>query len=523
MLRRHLLAAALLVGCGGSQVVEEKPIVRDPATQAPTDPDAERDQALQFSEPLKLTGVVFHPEALSEQQPTWKIDARRTVADQRKRLEKAKGPARDAEADTLAGVLWMGEGKEATKEQRTEARAILRELYKDHGKLTEAQLVKLAQVEASLGDDAAATTAYEELGTRFEKSPGASRYKAMRAFYQLRAGERGKAEEILAGAGEGPEAGYLRAWLAFQGGDAAAAYKLAVAAEAKWPGQLGLAFLRRDLILFGGRAAIDPDQVVPVLKASAKKDGANADALVAALIQSYNFGGHYALAQKLLTQYLEGAPPEVAAQVRNTQSDLAYKLGQPDVATEHALAAWELAQKADKLEAPAKEALLVRLYGLGAVYHRIYGTAFDRRYGDAAQKLYAAFLAAPSAPKDKLEDAKLRQESLEQLLAKPQPKTGEHDKDEVGRFFLAHAQELVACYEQGLQGAPDLSGTVKLTLTVVETGQVKSVTTEPPAGGTGLGAVSGCVAERVKAWSFFTRSRPGTTVIVFPMAFAPKK
>src|SRR5262249_7588754 len=142
--------------------------------------------------------------------------------------------------------------------------------------------------------------------------------------------------------------------------------------------------------------------------------------------------------------------------------------------------------KPDDREAFAKYVLT-----LARAVYSIYGYTYDARYGDAAKKLFDAYLAIPDRPdqadaKKMLDDLVARQGNAEVQ------KSGLHETQVMRQRLLSRLDEVSACYEAVLQRSPGLAGNVKVLIDVSDKGLVTAVTPDPAPGNEGLGAVSTC-------------------------------
>lgn len=77
-----------------------------------------------------------------------------------------------------------------------------------------------------------------------------------------------------------------------------------------------------------------------------------------------------------------------------------------------------------------------------------------------------------------------------------------------------------ACYNRGLAENPDMSGTVRITLTIGPAGEVKGASAS--GGGTLSGGVIGCVQARAQAAQFSPPDSGGATLSI-PVTFQPQK
>lgn len=505
--------AILLAGCPGKTKTET---VLPPEADKPAVPT--QDQAIALEE-QKIQGVFFEPQAAKKPLMLVAGGVKGTVEQARKRYAKAKNPdMKVVEAMSLVTLLW------SSPATRQEAVKVLRESAV-LGTAPE-PLVRMAAVaEHIAGDRAKAAAAYDDLIARFPQSKDAGLYKAYRAWIALTDGDNAKAAEIVGAtdpaAAETPaEAAYAIAWVRFRKGDVKGAWDAMGAAAVRWTYVDSLPELRSDLLMMAGRANVEVATVVTLLEGLAAKDQADLRATIDALTQAYHFGGHYARCNETLDRRAEGAPPAILAEVRFLQAYIDLRLGQPKQAAERILAAWTAATEAgDAVKAETRDAIAGRIKELAQFDHVVYAKSFDPAYGDAADKLYAAYMALP----DRTDNAEVKgyQDNLKATVADVATLDGLHDKDDINRRLLLRREEVAACYERALQGQPTLAGQIKLTFDVAHEGKVTVAAPEPAAGPDGMGLVAGCVTERAKAWVFPARKTPGITRVVVPFTFSP--
>ncbi len=518
MRQTTLLLVASLAACGSTQPAVTTP---DNPDTPPTTGPAMQDQVFELPE-IALTAQVFQPEALSAPSMDFSVGGKRTIPDQRKRYKKAKGDEKLIEGDALAVMLWNGPVLESDK-NRAEARELYREFVAT-GKAPEGTLVRAAAVELLLGDEARAAAAYDEIVTRFATSPTAGVNRAVKAYFQLRKGDDAGAAATLAGVSKGkddaPEVSYVSAWIAFRKGDAAGAWKLLGHAVDRW-GATGLPQLRRDAMLFASRAGVAPAEAVGILATAGKRDNTELPGLIAGLADAYRYGGRYQLRADTYELLAPKASPAALAEIRYQQADAEYRLDHPDKAADRAIEAWDTASMSKDIKDDVREALAKYLFALAAVDHATFSNGLDRRYGEAGKRLYAAYLKIPN--RSDAADAQSRAALLDSGLAEaPDKAGGVYDQDTIRRRVVARLEEVNVCYEQVLQGSPQLAGTIKVTLDLTG-GEITAVAPDPAAGSDGLGAVSRCLVERLDAWTFPTRHRPGLTRIVAAFGLSKAK
>jgi hypothetical protein len=519
------ISLAALAACGGKQPTGET--TPPPTDTPPADVPQVQDQVFELPQ-FSITATVFQPEALSAPSMDFSIGGKRTIADQRKRYAKAKGDDKFVEGDALAIMLWQGPVIEQDKN-----RAEARELYKTliaGGKAPEGTLIRAASVELLSNNEAGAATIYDEIVTRFATSSTAAINRAMKAYFQLRKGDDAGAAATIAAArptrgdaaNEPAEVSYVAAWLAFRKGDAPTAWKLIQSAVERWT-TTGLPQLRRDVMIFASRANAPAGDAVGLLAAASKRDNPELTPLIVTLADAYRFAGRFDRRLEVYQSLAPKAAPAALAEIRFQESDAEYRLNHPDRAADRALEAWDAAASSKDLKDDVREALAKHLFNLASVDHVTFASGgLDRRYADAAKRLYAAYLEI-TPPRADAADAQSRSAMLDNAMAEDPNKSagGVYNQDAIQRRVVARLEEVTACYEQVLQGSPQLTGTIKVNLDVAK-GEVDSVTPDPAPGTDGLGAVSRCLVDRLDPWTFPSRHRDGRTVVVLSFSFAPK-
>jgi hypothetical protein len=525
---RFALLPLLMAACGSSA----------PSTGAVPVPSSARVQL----PTLELRGTYFVPAALAEPAPPLPPAAQRTVAEQRRRFAQARGAAaRLAEGETLAALLWRSDAP-ARPGSRTEALAVLRELTR--GAAAESTLERLAQAEIAVGDPDRGLATLGRLLARFPRSRAAPRWRAEVAFEHLRKGEDFQASQAIdavavAGAGAGAEAGagaasgagatdapevaYVRAWLAFRAADLPGARQAMALAASRWPDDPSAPLVWQEYTLFSARDGADAAATASALVEAARKEQESGVTLLGRLADAYLWAGEYPRRAEVLDLMARAGGLETLALVRFYQSDVEHRLGRPEGAARRLLESWaeaeaEVVSHGEPPRQPASE-VAERMYQLAALYHHVYATNLDARFGEAARTLFAAYLAI-QPPAAHAADARARAADLATLLGGKARAPGPRDGEDVGHVVQARKEELCACYERQLQGDAHLVGTVSLSFDVDPAGRVVSVATHPAPGDAGIAAVAGCVVERVKGWSLSRRARPGTTHVQVDLRLA---
>lgn len=99
--------------------------------------------------------------------------------------------------------------------------------------------------------------------------------------------------------------------------------------------------------------------------------------------------------------------------------------------------------------------------------------------------------------------------------------TGSLDKEIIRRVIRRHTREVKYCYERELIKNKTLAGKVIVSFTISGTGAVVAASAK---GGTlGNGAVSACIAAKVRRWIFPEPNGGGIVRVNYPFVFAPQK
>ena len=523
---RTLLALCVLAGCGGGQAAT-KP-VEEPADPGP----APGTQDLAFEiDGAPIAGYYFAAEALFPPSiPPMKL-AKRSLAEQRKRHAKAAGDAKVAEGTALAHML-LGPGK---PDQQKEALELLRGLAAG-GKAPEETVLLLAAVEGQFGDRARAGAAFAELLARFPQSPDLLNYRVLRGGVGLASGDNAAAAKVVDGldpaaADTAPELAWIAAWVRFRAGDAAGAHAAIDAAARRWRIAQVQPALQRDALVMTARIGVAVAAALATLDEAASAGEGKARRLDKKaqrelrdkLAEAYKLAGQYARRAELYDELARDAGPGDLPAMRFQQADAEYRLNHPDRTAARALEAWAAVQKGGDAVVPDVQSGVAQLVGqLAQVYHSIYVASFDGRYAEPAKQLYGTYLAIPGRPDT--EEMRKHLADLEATIGMNMAaaRQGLHDQNEVQRRILARREELVACYEQALQGNPTLEGKLALTFDVSIEGKVTAASVDKSAAGA-LAATGACMAERIKQWTFSSRGKPGLTRVVYRVAVAPAK
>jgi hypothetical protein len=505
--------------CGGGASSGPEPAAVPGAPPPPAANAQPEDQLFNINE-TSLTGAYIKPDALAQPEISWTLPGKRTLADQRKVFARAKGANRFSEGDGLAALLWT----QGTPEGRAEARKLLADLAKEPGAANDI-VEKSGLIELGLGDEPAAAVDFELLGKNLGNNDAGARWMAYAAFIHLRQNENDKARALVADldATNRPEVAYAQAWVKFRAGDAEGARtKIADAAKA-WPDSPSLPHFMREVMLMSARAAADVAPTAEVLARGKSKTDPAIIKLLGGLADAYLYAGEYEKRGGVLEMLGVATPtPDVLAFVYFYQSDVQYRVNHPETAASKLVDAWTLVLTAgDKVPEKTRNDIAGRMFELAAIYHRVYASSYDKRYGEAAKNLFAAYIGVTPPPQF-VEDAKGRAKSLGELMGADHAGQGVADKEEIGRRLFARREQLSACYERYLQTEPKLTGKLQLTFDVSENGTVPTVTTSPAGDGpSGMPAVATCVTAKMKGWTFARRGKPGITRVVWPVSFTP--
>jgi len=530
---KFTIVLALVAACGGSQTKDTTPV-------EPTEPTGPQPQDIVHEyKGTELHGMVFTPEALE-----WpavvpvKVKGRMpTIVKQRKKVEgqQKKGKLGINDVHVFVTLLNNSAGiKEqsgvqadidAAMAMRTEARDLLKALAEQQGDgVSEVTLKRLAAIQVPLGE-AEAIPYYEQLIAKFPQSESLLEYKYWLAYFYLRAGRDADAAAVvdgwdLASLTDG-QAAYVVAWVKFRARDWAGASAAIATAAAKWSGG-GKPGLLRDIELIMSRSGASVEDARAALASVLPPDKPVLMVLhTYKLHEGYLFAGRYELASQALDAAFDDAQDADKITFRYNQADYMFRLGRPAEAAQKIKAAYDACAAWDQCPPPLANAIAERMLLLARVYHNIYATSLDEKYMRAAKVLYELYLGITPDRPDKAEVAS-NKGNLDQHVENAKPEMGKHAKDAVQTVLQARAEGLQACYESVLQGEPDLTGSIKVTIDVQQDGSVSGVATEPGAGKDGLAAVAGCLGDEIKAWSFPARTVPGLTRLVYPISFSPK-
>ena len=532
---------------------------------------------------VNLNGLRFEPQALVS--PSMRVverpGARKpSLAKQRRIAARAKPNAKVAETQILASLLWKAAKPhfdEATKHEREassldaqaaaiadadkknllkadaqkaraqgaaarqagqpfreEARKVLRELVAaippdgDAGLTT---LRMLAAAEATLGDNDKAIKAYGMIAEKYPNAEGVGDDKAWHAYLLLiseRLSDAGKAvaawtlEPSLS-----PIVAYVAAWTHYRLRKYDNARKYMEVAARNWKTKAGRAAVAGELKLLYGRAGTPVATAKPVLAELAQKSTKYPKSRLFEwlynLNQAYLFAGFYQQAAEALVASEQAYETKAGTRLafRLSLADYARRTNEPAKAAKWALEAHKVLAECSECTDADKLGTANRLAFLATQFHTIYAYTLDDKFYPPAKELYKFYLERFPEGADV---AKLSEQvkQLEQTKSNANPAQGKHDANVMWNYVAIRREVAIACYESVLQGEPKLSGEVTVTIQVDQAGTVSGVTTDPAKGLEGISAVAGCLDERIRSWTFPSRTIPGTTAVQVPFKFSPK-
>ena len=527
----------MLVGCAPSnksvvEVGEPQPMNPQPAEGGARPAEASA-PSIDF-QPQEIKGITFNPSALDHAElPGNGAMVKRSLADQKKRADKAKGAARQTEGKDYALLLWYsqpaGEPKDVKKllkAQREEALKVLAPLAAEAG-ASEDVLAAYAAAEQAVGDEAKAAVAWDAVITKFPKSARLARYQALRNYLALKARQPLPFPLPESVDGAPYEAAYVTAWSKFRAADRAGAVAAITAAAKGWTNHETLPRLRPEVMLIYSRAGGGAAEAHAILSELVKKDNGDLAKLTDSLADAYAYAGEYEASAGLREKQAEGATPQQLGEIRLAQALVNYRLLRPAQAADAALAAWTaVAAAGDAAPPELREAVAKQIVNLGMLFHTEYAKTHDARFAEPARKLYTAYVAIPGrADADKIKKELLP--NLESTIttyrdAKAPATVGALDQPTVQRHVTSYIEQVGACYEAELQGDPTLAFAGKLSFEIDKDGKVTAAKLDGVAeGDKGAPAVARCLAARAATWLF---PASGTSAKVnYPLSFKSAK
>lgn len=471
---------------------------------------------------VTLTGLRFVPDAIgppsmllvhgSRRVTLERLRAAWTKAQADRKLTTAR---RLLDAQLLASALFEAARADAARRAAliTEARTVLEASHQLAGPDTdETTLVMAAALALGVDDGPGADPYLAELISRFGDRPGGVMARAQLAYARLRSNDDAVAATLLVGADPTPtqpELAYVIAWTRFRGGNRAGAATAITAAAQGWQAEASRVAVERDLLIMFARAEVPLADATAAIATLAPQPERR-HALLYQLSTAYAFAGRPDEASAALDAAVAALPaPPVALlpSIRLLQAEYARRGGH----VEAVAAAWKAAAAAlaacPSCGADERKALGDGIAERAVEAHTTFATSGDARYRRAAEELYALFASLPDVD-GRADRAAVAQYAAD--FAKTQPPTdGAQYADAIKAPLAVRRQEVLACYEQALQGAPATGGALALTLEIGQDGAVTGATTDPPGGTEGLAAVASCVEARARTWRLPTRPRPG--------------
>jgi hypothetical protein len=501
---------------------------------------ATQDDQLEFPA-VTLNGSYFAPEGMDRLDFLLAHGKKKTTLDkQRAAVKKAKPETRAGEAAILATMLYEASNKEADDTKRAtlleEARKTLADTAAAAPDQADVLLYHdLACLSIDVGDTDGAIAALDAAVKKAPTDAATADRKAYLAYYLVRAGKNDDAAAAVAGmtpSADHPEQAYAIAWAAWRTGDKATARAGMAAAVKGWKRMAFLPAIKRDVLIFAARADASVDEALDMAKSysalvSQEANGQNQEllAMLVYMNQAYSFVGRTAdssaLIDKIFSEIKSLTKTDVP-KLHLQQADAARILGDTEGLVAHVGQAVDALKNcgADcqgQVDADAAK-LVFNLARLSALF---YNTAQDERWFTAMDALYADYLQIPGITDATAVQTELK--GLDQGHAHAKKGAGVHDKDAVNYVLQPHAPEVLGCYDDQLQKDPTLSGNLKLTLEVADTGKVSGKNADPGAGEQGLAAVAACALDHAAEWAFPSRTKPGTTRVTVSYVLQPSQ
>lgn len=481
---------------------------------------------------VTLAGMRFRPDALLPPSMLLVHGGRRLTLDRRRAAwtraradRRLAADKRALEGQLLATALFEAARTDAGRRDAllAEARAVIADVHAAAaGNADETTLVMAAALALGAGDAAGAEPFLAELVARMSEKPGGAMARAQLAYARLRGDDDAVAAALLAGSGPTaaqPELAYVIAWARFRGGDGPGAAAAITEAAKGWTAEPSRVAVERDFLIMHARSGAPFATTAAAIEALAPEP-ARRHALLYQESTAYAFAGRPVEASAALDAAIAAlaAPPvELLPSIRLLQAEYARRAGK----VEDLGAAWKAAAAAvaacGRCTDDEKKAVADGVAERAVEVHTVYATSGDARYRRAAEELYALFATLPGVER-RADRATVAQYAAD--FAKTQPPTdGAQYADAIRTPLAARRQEVLACYEHTLQGAPTTAGPVTLTLEIDAAGAVMGATTDPPGGAEGLAAVAACIDLRARAWRLPTRPRPGTARVTARYVF----
>lgn len=517
----------LLVACGGT------PKPSTTTTTETVQPPAPK--PFELTATAVVEGQVLLPEALTNLEwPAPPID--RSVAAQRRRFTTAGRDAKQREAAHLATALWYSEpsGSEADRTARDAARTTLREVAAGGG-ASETVLSMLTVAERALGDFAASRSVYDELILRFPQSPHAWRYRAVRAWLELRDKNHSRASEIVTGADLAAQATpsaihYVAGWIAMRGGQPTEGHALLVTAVQRWPDLWSWDTIRQEAFQLGAIAGAKPEYMLQIageiVNGPPRREAGTTNKRIRTVVRN---GKRTTVSEETTIKYRKewlglelGRAYARFGRMESARAVLEASRG-GDPATDASLE-YELMMLAAAANQPAAVATHAAAAKAAFAKAMVDSSAGDvREQNDAftadLQKLANGYREL--AQVTGLDDFRAAGETLGSSAASPAV-SPTHD---IYRAAMLDTQlawstpRLRACYELPLQTQASFSGTVSFKLIAGADGRATLSELSPDAGDVGMASVARCVAKVVADWRMFPVAGASETTAAIAIEF----
>lgn len=507
--------ATASAGCGGKEAAVQGP-------QATT--SAGQDEIIDL-ESRPLHGSVWAPQAMGL-PPMVLVGGRSkmTLDKARASFAKASAKQKQLEAQYLATELYEA-SKTATeaKPLLDEARATLRGIGGDKlAGLEENSLKMLLSFDYQVEDYAAAL----EVATLLPPTEGRQwQIDALLKLGRFDEAAALPAKQTLVKGKPTPDViardAYLGAWIAWRKGDSAGAVSSIELAAKNWDRRYGAEVIDTETMVILARNGAPAANAVELFAGLYK--GTERDEALDKLVIAYERAGRVKDAAIVLDAIAKsGEERALNARFKQFVYSLAGDGVDQVVAAGKQLQAAAIACVGAKSPCDPKslDAAATEVKNVGTFLHAAFVSAHDVRYADAADALYDLYPLFPDR-KDLEQVVGYKKTLMESRPRLPAGK-GTHSKEMVAPLFAIHTQEILACYDRVLLADATIAGDITTEFDLSDKGKIAAVRTTPAAGDSGLGLVASCVTEASKAWTFPTRSLPGTTIIKMKLTFVAK-
>jgi hypothetical protein len=527
----NAIACAALVGCGSKSKPPTPPVEAMPAEAPPP-------VSFEMTSNGTVEASVVLPDALTNLEWPAAVIVR-SVAAQRRRFASAGPDARQREAADLATALWYSEPSDSDAERtaREESRKILRDVVAGSG-ATETVLWMLTVAERALGDADASAKVYDELILRFPQSPRAWRYRAVRAWLELRKQDHARAAEIVNGADLAAQATpsaihYVAGWIALRRAQPTEGHALLVTAMQRWSDLWSWDAIRHEGFGLAALAGAKPDYMLQIageiVNGPPKREAGTTNKRIRTVVRggkrttvteettikyekewlglelgrAYAMWGRFDDATTVLERSRGGDPATDAAIERELMllAAAANAPGRVAAHAETAKAAYDRAMTSsgagDVRELNA--ALLKDVARLAAEYAAFAGATGIEEYRTASDTL-GRISGTSNAGGDATTADQYRASVLDAQIGWSMPR-------------------LRACYATPLQSQTSFAGTVTFQLVPGANGRATLSQLSPPAGNEGLGAVAGCVSQVAATWRMTPARGANATTATIELGF----